>query len=59
VRRVLELEAEVTRLRDELDELRASAREAVEQTHRQYRRDLVPVSQAPVPYVVFRNQRRR
>src|SRR3982750_4057951 len=26
------------------------AREAVERTHRQYRRDLVPVKQSPVPY---------
>ena len=29
---------------------RAEAREAVERTHRQYRRDLVPLRQAPVPY---------
>jgi MerR family transcriptional regulator/heat shock protein HspR len=50
VRRVLQLEAEVTRLRDELVEVRAQALEAVAATHRQYRRDLVPLRQAPVPY---------
>jgi MerR family transcriptional regulator/heat shock protein HspR len=48
VRRVLELEEEVQRLRAELDQLRREARQAVEQTHRQYRRDLVPLDQSPV-----------
>src|ERR1700728_3112040 len=43
VRRVVELEAEVARLRAELEETRHEAREAVARTHRQYRRDLVPV----------------
>lgn len=43
VRRVLELQAEVARLRAELEQTRAEAREALEKTHRQYRRDLVPV----------------
>jgi MerR family transcriptional regulator/heat shock protein HspR len=50
VRRVLELEEEVERLRQELARTRAEAREAIERTHRQYRRDLVPVNQAPVLY---------
>lgn len=50
VRRVLLLEDEIRRLRGELDEARAMIREAVEQTHRQYRRELVPVSMAPVVY---------
>jgi len=50
VRRVLVLEAEVARLSAELDRVKAEAREAVERTHRQYRRDLVPVDQSPVPY---------
>lgn len=50
VRRVLELEAEVGRLRAELERLRAEAREAVEDTHRHYRRDLVPLRQSPVLY---------
>ena len=46
VKRVLELEAENERLRDELAAARSQATEAVEQTHRKYRRDLVPFSQA-------------
>lgn len=50
VRRVLELEAELGRLRSELDEARSLARMAVADTHRQYRRELVPLRQTPVPY---------
>jgi len=50
VRRVIELEDLVERLAQELVEARREAREAVERTHRHYRRDLVPLSQAPVPY---------
>jgi MerR family transcriptional regulator/heat shock protein HspR len=49
VRRVLELQAEVARLQHELEATRTAAREAVAVTHRQYRRDLVPLSQLPVP----------
>ena len=45
VKRVLELEAEVAALRDELAEARAAVGEAVESTHRHYRRDLVPLRQ--------------
>lgn len=48
VRRVLELQDEVARLQRELEATRAAAREAVAVTHRQYRRDLVPLSQLPV-----------
>jgi len=48
VRRVLELEAELDQLRRELDRVRDEAREALARTHRQYRRDLVPVRQATV-----------
>lgn len=51
VRRVLELEHEIVRLRAELDRVRAEAREAVERIHRHYRRDLVPFDPSPVPYV--------
>ena len=47
VKRIMQLEAEVARLRAELDRARREAREAVERTHRQYRRDLVPVSNSP------------
>jgi len=50
VRWVLQLEAEVSRLRDELDAVRTQAVDAVAATHRQYRRDLVPLRQSPVPY---------
>jgi MerR family transcriptional regulator/heat shock protein HspR len=50
VRRVLELEGELERLRGELEETRAQSRDAVAATHRQYRRDLVPLRQSPVAY---------
>jgi MerR family transcriptional regulator/heat shock protein HspR len=61
VHRVLALEAEVLRLRHELAEVQAAARVAVEEAHRQYRRDLVPVNQSVVVYghdrAVFRRDR--
>jgi MerR family transcriptional regulator, heat shock protein HspR len=57
VRRVLELEAEVERLESELARVRDDARQAVEDTHRKYRRDLVPVRQTPVPFVGGRASR--
>src|SRR5687768_1031404 len=44
VKMVLELEAENRRLRRQLDEARREVQQAVEQTHRQYRRDLVPMN---------------
>jgi len=50
VKRVLELEHENSRLRKELDDLRDTAQEAVERTHRQYRRDLVPLNQQVTLY---------
>jgi MerR family transcriptional regulator/heat shock protein HspR len=48
VRRVIELEADVATLRAEIDRVRAEAREALEKTHRHYRRDLVPVRSSVV-----------
>jgi MerR family transcriptional regulator/heat shock protein HspR len=48
VRRILELEREVARLAAELDELAAAAARRVAETHRSYRRDLVPLRQAAV-----------
>lgn len=42
VRRILSLEAEIAELREELRETRAQALEAVERTHRHYRRDILP-----------------
>ena len=47
VKRVMELESEVGSLRAEIDRLQTEAREAVASTHRQYRRDLVPLRQLP------------
>src|SRR3954466_2580986 len=48
VKRVMELEDEVHRLRRELARAQEEAKAAVERTHRQYRRDLVPLNQSPV-----------
>ena len=50
VERVLALESEVAVLRSQLADARRKASEAVAETHRQYRRDLVPLHQALVPY---------
>ncbi|MEX2293732.1 MAG: helix-turn-helix transcriptional regulator [Acidimicrobiales bacterium] len=50
VQRVLELEAELARVRHELAAVREAALAAVAQTHRQYRRDLVPLNQAVTLY---------
>jgi MerR family transcriptional regulator/heat shock protein HspR len=50
VQRVLELEAKVAELQRELERARAAVHEAVEDTHRRYRRDLVPVNQTVVLY---------
>lgn len=50
VRRVMELEDEVARLRREVAKAREEAAEAVARIHRQYRRDLVPVKNSPVLY---------
>jgi len=50
VQRVLELEARVTRLEHELGATRRLAEQAVADTHRHYRRDLVPVRQSLVRY---------
>ena len=46
VRRVIELEAEVERLKGQLEQTKAEAREAIDQVQRSHRRDLVPLSQA-------------
>lgn len=48
VKRVLEMESELARIRHELAEARRRAEEAVAAAHRQYRRDLVPVQQSVV-----------
>ena len=46
VKRIMALEAEVARLSEEIASLHQSVRDTVEDTHRQYRRDLVPVKNA-------------
>jgi MerR family transcriptional regulator, heat shock protein HspR len=57
VKRVLEMEAELHRTRAELAAARRDADEAVAATHRQYRRDLVPVQQSVVLYEGPRRRR--
>jgi MerR family transcriptional regulator/heat shock protein HspR len=49
VERVLSLEDEVRQLRQRLDRLERDMRAAVEQTHRQYRRELVLYQKPPLP----------
>ncbi|MDP1821528.1 MAG: MerR family transcriptional regulator [Acidimicrobiales bacterium] len=46
VQKVLELEAELVELRSRLHAAQDGAQEAVQQTHRQYRRELVPLKQS-------------
>jgi MerR family transcriptional regulator, heat shock protein HspR len=50
VKHVMELEDELASVRAELEATRADALRLVEKVHRQYRRDLVPLNQSPVPY---------
>ncbi|HUQ64442.1 MAG TPA: MerR family transcriptional regulator [Acidimicrobiales bacterium] len=50
VKAVMDLQDEVLRLRTKLAQVVQEAREAIERTHRQYRRDLVPLEKSPVPY---------
>ena len=56
VKRVLELEAELERAQRELDDVKSQASAAVDRTHRQYRRDLVPLKQA---VMLFEGRSRR
>lgn len=58
VERVLALEDEVARLRARVDRLEREMRQAVQETHRSYRRDLVPLSQS-VELVPLRIRRRQ
>ena len=50
VKRVLELEAALELTLAEISRLKLQADEAVEATHRQYRRDLVPIRQTLTVY---------
>ena len=54
VARILELEARLARIEAELQMVREAAEVAVAETHRQYRRDLVPVPRAQFPVRVRR-----
>ncbi len=58
VKKVLALEAELERTREQVRELEERAAEDVDRVHRQYRRDLVPVNQAIVLYQDDRRRRR-
>jgi MerR family transcriptional regulator/heat shock protein HspR len=58
VKRVLDLEHHVAQLELEMRELQAAATATVIETHRQYRRDLVPLQQAVVPWLDPRRKRR-
>lgn len=50
VKRVMEMESELARLRADLDRVRREAAEQVREVHRRYRRDLVPLEQSVTPY---------
>jgi MerR family transcriptional regulator, heat shock protein HspR len=51
VKQVMELEDELASVQAQLEATRAEARLLIEQVHRQYRRDLVPLKQSPARYV--------
>ncbi len=56
--RVIELERQVVRLRRQVEELTSDQVQAVAATHRQYRRDIVPLRQEVVLYDDVRSRRR-
>ena len=58
VKRVLDLEQRLIQLEVEMGELRAAANATVMETHRQYRRDLVPLQQSVIPWLDPRRRRR-
>lgn len=57
VKRVLGLEAELEDARARLEALRAEMAQALDATHREYRRDLVPLRQSVVLYERAARQR--
>jgi MerR family transcriptional regulator/heat shock protein HspR len=59
VQRVLALEARILDLEDQVAAIRSAANQAVAETHRQYRRDLVPLKQEVVLYQEGRRRGRR
>ena len=56
VHKVMELEAELAELRRQIEALRQQTTQAVEETERKYRRDLVPLQQS---LVLWRGQASR
>jgi len=57
VKRVLALERRLKQLETEMKQLRATANATVMETHRHYRRDLVPLDQSVVPWLDPRRRR--
>ena len=57
VRRILALEEQVRELADALADAQVAGQAAVQQTHRQYRRDLVPMPGAQLPVALRRTGR--
>jgi MerR family transcriptional regulator/heat shock protein HspR len=58
VKRIMRLEAQLADLREQLESAVQEIRENVEQTHRQYRRDLVPVRNTIELFIDAQNRRR-
>ena len=57
VKRVLDLEHRVAQLEAEMRDLQAAATATLMETHRQYRRDLVPLQQSVIPWLDPRRRR--
>ena len=57
VKRVLDLEHRVAQLEAEMRDLQAAATATLMETHRQYRRDLVPLQQTVIPWLDPRRRR--
>ncbi len=58
VKRILRLERELDEARSETAALRDAVQSSVEATHRQYRRDLVPIQNTMALFVAAQRQRR-
>jgi len=58
VKRVLDLEQRLIQLQAEMRDLRVAANATVMETHRQYRRDLVPLQQSVIPWLDPQRRRR-
>lgn len=58
VKRIMALELEYAAMKETIADLTIKARSNVEETHRQYRRDLVPVRNTLAVFIDARRQRR-